>query len=362
MSVEAQPSPPQALLAAEGDWLRRFRIALAADRAFYLVVAAMLAAALALGAVFGRRYVQQLAPSYLSVWLNLAAFFVAAVLSLSICRRLASQRSERPFAVVADVLRSGFPPERAAGLALFAALGLFMSSFIAIKCMLPLIQPFWADALLARASRALLLGQDGWRWLHPLLGHPAVTRLIEIAYIPGWMVMMSGMTLYFCAFSRDGKLRRTFLTAFLSAWVVNGLVVACLFMSAGPAFYGDVTGDTERYRGLVEYLAREAANPLSAHVQQGWLLEVLHSHTAEVGGGISAFPSLHVSMASLALVGAWRVNRHVGAAVAAFALVIAVGSIHLAWHYALDSLYAVASVAVMWKLASRQAAKLAART
>jgi hypothetical protein len=52
----------------------------------------------------------------------------------------------------------------------------------------------------------------------------------------------------------------------------------------------------------------------------------------------------------MALVG-FRVNRIVGWAYAAFAVLVMVGSVHLAWHYAIDGYLAAALTIVIWWVA-----------
>jgi hypothetical protein len=43
-----------------------------------------------------------------------------------------------------------------------------------------------------------------------------------------------------------------------------------------------------------------------------------------------------------------RVNRTLGWAYAVFALLILVGSVHLAWHYAIDGYFSAIAVLLVW--------------
>jgi hypothetical protein len=53
--------------------------------------------------------------------------------------------------------------------------------------------------------------------------------------------------------------------------------------------------------------------------------------------GISAFPSMHNALAALLALVAWRMHRVLGIMMTIFAGLILLGSVHLAWHYAVDS-------------------------
>ena len=64
--------------------------------------------------------------------------------------------------------------------------------------------------------------------------------------------------------------------------------------------------------------------------------------------GISAMPSMHVSIAFLfALVG-WRIHRISGIIFSVFAFLIMVGCVHLGWHYAIDGYVAIACIWLIW--------------
>ena len=64
-------------------------------------------------------------------------------------------------------------------------------------------------------------------------------------------------------------------------------------------------------------------------------------------------PSLHVATSvSFALL-CWRVHRGLGTLLWLYAGVFFIGSIHLAWHYAVDGYFAVALTCLIWYLVGR---------
>ena len=69
--------------------------------------------------------------------------------------------------------------------------------------------------------------------------------------------------------------------------------------------------------------------------------------------GISAMPSLHISMVFIfALVG-WRRNRYLGISLTIFVFLIIIGCVHLGWHYAVDAYVAIILTLFVWWLASK---------
>jgi membrane-associated phospholipid phosphatase len=69
-------------------------------------------------------------------------------------------------------------------------------------------------------------------------------------------------------------------------------------------------------------------------------------------------PSVHNGLAVLFALAAFRLNRVAGWALAAYAVFIWLGSIHLGWHYALDGLVAGSLTYGIWLVCGRIAERL----
>jgi hypothetical protein len=111
----------------------------------------------------------------------------------------------------------------------------------------------------------------------------------------------------------------------------------------GPIF-GDTTFDAH-----MVYLraANEQFPVLTLHVQD-LLLQWYHQGERGLGSGITAMPSMHVAMAQLTWLGMRRVSRAAGWWFFAFFVVIWIGSVHLAYHYAVDGLVSVIATTAIW--------------
>ena len=138
-------------------------------------------------------------------------------------------------------------------------------------------------------------------------------------------------------------------------------LLAFLLPAAGPCFTTALIAPSPSFDALhARLLAAEAAtgSPLAALRNQAMLLEALGSDGLRVGGGISAMPSVHNALAVLFALAAFQLNRAAGWALAAYAGLIWLGSVHLGWHYAVDGLVAAALTAGLWRVAGRIADRL----
>jgi hypothetical protein len=230
---------------------------------------------------------------------------------------------------------------------------LFLGAFGRWKLLIQIVQPFRWDPALSALDAAVHLGHYPWRILQPALGHPAVTRLLDLAYVPVLLALLIGMTVWM-GWTTNTALRRRFLLTFVLAWIILGTGLAIALSSAGPCYYGRVTGLPDPYAGLMAYLQGvHRATPLTALVIQEGLWQSHVEHAAGSFSEISAMPSIHVAMPTLFALTARAASRRAGAVLAGFAVVVFAGSVALGWHYAIDGYVGAAGVAAIWWLAGR---------
>jgi hypothetical protein len=280
------------------------------------------------------------APQYFAVGL-----FLAAMAQFFRLARAGSRRPLRDFG--AWLYRGALSDERPGNVFhTVATITPLMVSFNVLKENIPLIHAFSWDQTFSQWDRALGFGRLPWEWLQPILGYPMMTAGIGLAY-DLWFFVMFGVLIWQAFFARPGLLRMQFLLAFAFSWFIAGNVLAVIFSSAGPCYYGFLHSP-DPYAAQLAYLqsANEHWSVSSISIQD--MLWKSYVSNGGVNFGISAMPSMHVVVATLMAILGLRTSKWLGAALTAFAAIIVVGSVHLGWHYAVDAIAGIGLASVFW--------------
>lgn len=201
-----------------------------------------------------------------------------------------------------------------------AILGVFLFSISLSKSMIPAVVPFWADSMFAAMDRAI--------WLDPA----SIARRLT-AWLPAlgifyglWHAAHIGGIVWVLHWRRETKARH--ILSFMLTWSI-GMLFAYLFSSMGPIFTG---------------IYDPSVAPPSVKNAAGFLLANYRGDEGMIGGGISAFPSMHVAIAAwLAIV---LRNRGWPKTGIAYLIGVFACSIILGWHYAIDGI-AGAAIALL---------------
>lgn len=250
-------------------------------------------------------------------------------------------------------------PALVRSLPVLSLLPVFLSVFSSYKSLIPTISPFRWDVSLAALDRALHGGVDPWVWLHPILGAPWITFAIDALYHPLWSIAFVAVWCWQALDHRDPVLRLQFLLSFLMVWILLGSAGATLMSSAGPCYYGHVVGQPDPFAAQLAFLAESGRQvPLASAFAQDALWRAYVSGFVGVGSGISAMPSVHVATTLLfLLLGRWH-SRWLALGFGALLAVVLVGSVHLGWHYAVDSYAAILVTVPIWLTAGWAARRI----
>ena len=287
--------------------------------------------------------------------LVVAAGVISVWLLADLIRLWRSGYSGSPTVALTKILFNDIltPGRIANGFHAFVATGFFAIGFTTIKSNIPKINPFSWDEVFMAMDKTLHFGVLPHEILAPVLAYPLVTFLVNIIY-NAWFFLLMGFYLWQGFRDKDTPLRQQFFIAYLLCWALGTCLFGTIFSSAGPCFYGRLLPGPDPYAGLMSYLAGvNAIYPVWAVGTQDMLWESYVSSQGTISG-ISAMPSMHVGTSVIFFLCARASGiRWLTWFTGIFAVMVMLGSVLLAWHYAVDG-YAGALIAVVcWWLAGQ---------
>ncbi|MEM8800606.1 MAG: phosphatase PAP2 family protein [Pseudomonadota bacterium] len=289
----------------------------------------------------------------------MTAWFIVCVTFLAHSVQLLQKPTDKGYwrQIAGDISKNVLAPRKFIMYATpFVVVPFFIAAFTSLKTQIPFIVGFsWDEALFA-ADRWLHGGVDPWVWTHSLFGSDIATTIIGYFYNAWFGVIW--LFFMWWVFKLDRPVERTrYILAFMFVWIGMGSITALGLSSVGPCFYGRIVPGVDPYAGLMTTL--EAINarviewpgPFSvwALTAQEHLWFVYTNDLGYAAGGISAMPSMHVSIAVLMACAARHISRKMFIIMVVYAIITMIGSVHLAWHYALDGyVSAIGTVAIWW--------------
>lgn len=222
--------------------------------------------------------------------------------------------------------------------------------FLFAKSAIPQLMPFYADPALLALDRALLFGHDAWQLAHAITPH-ALVGWFPTFYMPAWSVIAFALPVAIIATDPDEARAARFVWIFFGAWVVAGNVAATLGSSVGPIYVDRLVNGTH-FAELHAALAQSgfAQSPLGQLQERLWAARNLQDGITF--SGISAFPSMHVAVATVAALYLQERSRWLAPLGWIFFALIALISVYSGYHYLSDSLVGFAmvwSANALWK-------------
>lgn len=213
-------------------------------------------------------------------------------------------------------------------------LGLNLAFFGVLKPELGHLVPFTADPSLAWIDHAIF-GTDPWKLLTWLNRGP-----IAWIYHRGWFVWLA-FVLFYVLRQQPSEEKNALLISYVALWSLFGPLIHLVSPAAGPVFFHPL-GFGTRFDGLRQVPETQA---ITRYLWTGY-----QRHQFNVGGGISAMPSLHLATMFWAII-AVRRTRALALAIA-FTAYIYLAAVALGWHYFVDGLVGAAGAILCYAVAS----------
>ena len=239
-------------------------------------------------------------------------------------------------------------------------LSISLSLFTNTKEFLPNINKFYLDSELSSIDYYLHLNQHPWEITHYFFNSSVSSGIINLLYNL-WFFFVWIYLIYFCYSTRNSELRKNSIICFILCWTINGNILATLFSSAGPCFYRHLYENEKNYGQLFNILTEQNLDLINngsflkiwALSTQEMLWSSYSSNSSILGGGISAMPSMHVSITTLIAISLSNYNKKLGAICWIYLVAIQVGSVHLGWHYAIDGYVSILATTLIWYAVSK---------
>jgi hypothetical protein len=200
------------------------------------------------------------------------------------------------------------------------------------KTMIPHVSGYWADPMLAELD-ATLFGRDPGPLFRTGVLDPFFANLY-VCWFPVTFGLVGAL-----AFSR--KDHSVLLTTFLALLVLVGTVGQYALPSVGPIFY-ERLGLGPRF---AEFIAESDS---SVTFLADYLWRNYESGGANLGTGISAMPSMHVTFAVWTVFAAQAVSRFLFVPALVYAAAIYMTSVASGWHYATDGVFGGAAAILIY--------------
>lgn len=228
----------------------------------------------------------------------------------------------------------------------FSGVVFLHAGFNLLKNSLLFITPFFADPFFAELDRLSHFGFDPWAILHRVAEYVPM-KMMTLVYLILWSLPAFALPVILAA--SDGNRARVLrtLVLFVLAWVFLGNVVALTGFSAGPVFY-DRVFDTDRFAALTSALHSSGVSGSMFGYTQQVLWEIYMGKTGIFGSGISAFPSVHVAIATVTAIYMCERSKWLFPVAVLFVLVVLFVSVYIGYHYAVDGYFSILFILAVW--------------
>jgi membrane-associated phospholipid phosphatase len=221
---------------------------------------------------------------------------------------------------------------------------------IAYKSLIPFVNNYHWDPLFARWDKLLFFGRYPQQVVVPLVDALQGVKYMNLCYNAWFLFFLTALG-YALFLDGNDRRRLTFLWGFVLIWIVGGSFLATVFSSVGPVFYHQfypalpdiykgILGDTGSSRFILDKLVEWTRN--GTHID---------------ANGISAMPSMHLSVAMTVVLYYSRFNRYAFWLALFFFASVFTSVVYTGLHYAVDGYAGILVAFACWRAADFLAAR-----
>lgn len=260
--------------------------------------------------------------------------------------------SKKSLKHIPDITKEIFKPDNIIRYVIcFLAIYISLMAFSTAKSLISVMVPFQYDVLFSSIDKFIHFGRYPHEYLGFILDNPKYVVFMDWFYI-SWFYYIYAYVAYVVFQPKGAAGRVRLIACFCLCWVVLGSFAATLASSVGPIFWESFVDAPNPYTQLIATLENVSLThyPLMcldiANLLLGWQRDEFIVDLS----GPSALPSIHVAMVALFMFHSWHYNRFFFPLTVAYCVLTMVGSVVLAWHYALDGYVSIILMYIMWKL------------
>ncbi len=243
--------------------------------------------------------------------------------------------------------RNGWTRARLGDLAIASVACMFFAfAFSTTKSTLPHVIPFWADPAFANIDRVLHFGAEPYEFVHRFASSISADWVVTVYFLV-WAGIAIFFPVWLILVDKDAGRIRRYLLLYVLTWLIVGNLLAGAFMSAGPIYYDRLLGG-DTFAPLIALLAESGITDSAMGGVQSGLWELYAGERLGVGSGVSAFPSVHVAIATLVTIYLAERSRYLLVVGLLYWSVIQFLSVYVGFHYAMDGYASTVIVGVMW--------------
>ncbi len=231
----------------------------------------------------------------------------------------------------------------------------FFTFFTILKTTMPMITPFWADPFMVKLDNLLHFGVDPWVLTHAVSDWIPI-KFVVTTYYNAWLLPAMYLPVLLAMFDTDAARTRRFILLYIFTWVGLGNLFALGFLSAGPVYFDRLYGGAY-FAPLLAGLdqAQISASGVGRLIDHLWM--AYESGAQQLGSGISAFPSVHVGMATVFALYLFERHRYFLPLSITIAGTYQFLSVYQGWHYAIDGYFSILAIVALWGFLRRRSPK-----